>query len=179
MLLLYIRVYCDFYSPAPRAAHHHHFPGRVPSKRVVSSHWPRASALPGWGWEAPSNQVQTSVPKREASGGRVPALLLPAAASLSDGAEPRRTPPLTRRSPAAHTPQRLASCLYLRSVARWVSTGCQLVSMTALSVLLLLLAVSAASVLAESSVHLREQFEDGGEIFDPEEHFGSFSCALF
>ncbi|CAB1443270.1 unnamed protein product, partial [Pleuronectes platessa] len=36
-----------------------------------------------------------------------------------------------------------------------------LVSMTALSLLLLLLSVSAASVLAESSVYLREQFEDG------------------
>lgn len=34
--------------------------------------------------------------------------------------------------------------------------------MTALS--LLLVAVSAASVLAESTVYLREQFEDGGEV---------------
>lgn len=34
--------------------------------------------------------------------------------------------------------------------------------MTALP--LLLMAVSAASVLAESTVHYREQFEDGGEV---------------
>lgn len=38
----------------------------------------------------------------------------------------------------------------------------QLVTMTALS--LLLMAVSAASVLAESTVYYREQFEDGGEV---------------
>lgn len=38
----------------------------------------------------------------------------------------------------------------------------QLGTMTALS--LLLMAVSAATVLAESSVYLREQFEDGGEV---------------
>lgn len=37
------------------------------------------------------------------------------------------------------------------------------VAMTALP--LLLLAMSAASVLAEPTVYLREQFEDGGESF--------------
>ena len=38
----------------------------------------------------------------------------------------------------------------------------QFVTMTTLS--LLLMAVSAASVLAESTVFFREQFEDGGEV---------------
>lgn len=37
-----------------------------------------------------------------------------------------------------------------------------MVAMTAVS--LLLLAMTATSVLAESSVHFREQFEDGGEV---------------